>query len=261
MEKGLKLFGVQIFKEIEEVEEREEEEVMRKCASMGNLVSCAVGSTGENGGGENSGYHSDGGLLKSSTKKRRSAGQERKRGIPWTEEEHRTFLAGLERLGKGDWRGISRNFVTTRTPTQVASHAQKYFLRQSNPSKKKRRSSLFDVQLTRKVAVPEASTGFAKKPSEIIREENFPISPCNNMVASGGIQIPNFGNGPSLYSSSAKQDISSANKGPPLPLAPPVRVSRQFDNPTVESTNLELSISLSLSTMSSHSTTGAIKVL
>ncbi|XP_039123953.1 transcription factor KUA1-like [Dioscorea cayenensis subsp. rotundata] len=71
--------------------------------------------------------------------------QERKKGVPWTEEEHRTFLAGLEKLGKGDWRGISRNFVTTRTPTQVASHAQKYFLRQTNPNKKKRRSSLFDV--------------------------------------------------------------------------------------------------------------------
>ncbi|KAA8523231.1 hypothetical protein F0562_009654 [Nyssa sinensis] len=71
--------------------------------------------------------------------------QERKKGMPWTEEEHRTFLAGLEKLGKGDWRGISRNFVTTRTPTQVASHAQKYFLRQASLSKKKRRSSLFDM--------------------------------------------------------------------------------------------------------------------
>ncbi|XP_044471492.1 transcription factor MYBS3-like [Mangifera indica] len=71
--------------------------------------------------------------------------QERKKGVPWTEEEHRTFLIGLERLGKGDWRGISRNFVTTRTPTQVASHAQKYFLRQASLNKKKRRSSLFDL--------------------------------------------------------------------------------------------------------------------
>ncbi|CAL9044207.1 transcription factor KUA1-like [Musa acuminata AAA Group] len=71
--------------------------------------------------------------------------QERKKGVPWTEEEHRSFLIGLEKLGKGDWRGISRNFVTTRTPTQVASHAQKYFLRQNSLNKKKRRSSLFDV--------------------------------------------------------------------------------------------------------------------
>ncbi|XWS17385.1 hypothetical protein CRYUN_Cryun33cG0063000 [Craigia yunnanensis] len=70
---------------------------------------------------------------------------ERKKGVPWTEEEHQTFLLGLEKLGKGDWRGISRNFVTTRTPTQVASHAQKYFLRQATLNKKKRRSSLFDM--------------------------------------------------------------------------------------------------------------------
>lgn len=66
-------------------------------------------------------------------------------GMPWTEEEHQMFLVGLEKLGKGDWRGISRKFVTTKTPTQVASHAQKYFLRHSNHNKRKRRPSLFDV--------------------------------------------------------------------------------------------------------------------
>ncbi|GFZ16228.1 duplicated homeodomain-like superfamily protein [Actinidia rufa] len=41
-------------------------------------------------------------------------------GVPWSEEEHRILLVGLEKLGKGDWRGISRNFVTTRTPTQMS---------------------------------------------------------------------------------------------------------------------------------------------
>ncbi|KAL8129453.1 hypothetical protein V2J09_018608 [Rumex salicifolius] len=50
-----------------------------------------------------------------------------------------------ERVGKGDWRGISRNFVKSRIPTQVASHAQKYFLRQINLNRRRRRSSLFDI--------------------------------------------------------------------------------------------------------------------
>ncbi|KAJ4897927.1 Homeodomain-like superfamily protein [Raphanus sativus] len=72
---------------------------------------------------------------------------ERKRGVPWSEEEHRLFLVGLQKLGKGDWRGISRNYVISRTPTQVASHAQKYFIRHHTCSatRRKKRSSLFDM--------------------------------------------------------------------------------------------------------------------
>ncbi|CAJ2643822.1 unnamed protein product [Trifolium pratense] len=70
-----------------------------------------------------------------------------KKGMPWTEEEHHMFLRGLEKLGKGNWRGISRDFVTTRTPTQVASHAQKHFLRQSQNSfiNKRKHLSLLKV--------------------------------------------------------------------------------------------------------------------
>eukprot|EP00793_Prasinoderma_coloniale_P003346 PRCOL_00005981-RA len=63
---------------------------------------------------------------------------ERRKGIPWTEEEHRLFLLGLAKFGKGDWRSISRNFVISRTPTQVASHAQKYFIRLHSMNKDKR---------------------------------------------------------------------------------------------------------------------------
>lgn len=52
---------------------------------------------------------------------------------------------GLDKYGKGDWRSISRNFVISRTPTQVASHAQKYFIRLNSMNKERRRSSIHDI--------------------------------------------------------------------------------------------------------------------
>lgn len=73
-------------------------------------------------------------------------------GVPWTEDEHRLFLLGLKNLGKGDWRGISKNYVPSRTPTQVASHAQKYFIRKTTTEKKKRRSSVFDMAFKEQVS-------------------------------------------------------------------------------------------------------------
>ncbi|XP_042415255.1 transcription factor MYBS3-like [Zingiber officinale] len=54
-------------------------------------------------------------------------------GVSWTEEEHNYFLWELEKLGKGDSRGISRNFVTTMTPTQVAAPCSE-ILSQTNQS-------------------------------------------------------------------------------------------------------------------------------
>ncbi|CAH8360699.1 unnamed protein product [Eruca vesicaria subsp. sativa] len=57
----------------------------------------------------------------------------------------RRFLLGLLKYGKGDWRNISRNFVVSKTPTQVASHAQKYYQRQLSGGKDKRRPSIHDT--------------------------------------------------------------------------------------------------------------------
>ncbi|KAK4772059.1 hypothetical protein SAY86_013834 [Trapa natans] len=84
--------------------------------------------------------------------RRRGPDHERKKGVPWTEEEHRRFLQGLLKYGKGDWRSISRDFVVSKTPTQVASHAQKYFIRQqlstnSNSRDGRRRPSIHDITI------------------------------------------------------------------------------------------------------------------
>lgn len=143
-----RLFGVEVRGAEEEEEDDAEPMELKKSTSMPNLASIGpILPRGEASASHDKGYASDDGELASTPqlKRRRRKAQERKKGIPWTEEEHRKFLEGLKQLGKGDWRGISKNFVATRTATQVASHAQKYFLRQTNPGKKKRRASLFDV--------------------------------------------------------------------------------------------------------------------
>ncbi|KDP39847.1 hypothetical protein JCGZ_04192 [Jatropha curcas] len=87
---------------------------------------------------------------------------ERRKGVPWTEEEHRLFLIGLQKYGKGDWRSISRNAVVSRTPTQVASHAQKYFLRLNSVKKDKKRPSIHDITTS---ATATSSLGQANNPN------------------------------------------------------------------------------------------------
>ncbi|XP_054819271.1 transcription factor DIVARICATA-like [Prosopis cineraria] len=125
--------------------------------------------------------------------KRSSSGRpsenERKKGIPWTEEEHKLFLLGLKKHGKGDWRNISRNFVLTRTPTQVASHAQKYFIRQLSGGKDKRRASIHDittVNLTETSITPRDAT---KKSSS----SSPPQNPMNMMLSNSQAQQQNSG--------------------------------------------------------------------
>ncbi|CAI0411041.1 unnamed protein product [Linum tenue] len=86
----------------------------------------------------------------------KTSDQGRKKGVPWTEDEHRRFLKGLLKYGKGDWRNISRNFVVSKTPTQVASHAQKYFIRQQlSGVKDKRRPSIHDITTVNLSAVAD----------------------------------------------------------------------------------------------------------
>ncbi|KAG6757101.1 hypothetical protein POTOM_037402 [Populus tomentosa] len=129
---GIMLFGVRV---------TEGAASFRKSASMINLSQYEQPHEEPNADVA-AGYESDD-VVHASGRSR-----ERKRGVPWTEEEHKLFLLGLQKVGKGDWRGISRNFVKTRTPTQVASHAQKYFLRRNNQNRRRRRSSLFDITET-----------------------------------------------------------------------------------------------------------------
>ncbi|XP_027153845.1 transcription factor SRM1 [Coffea eugenioides] len=130
------------------------------CVPLPSYSSCLDGSTsqaGDEGTGKKSGNLGHFSSESNHGGKASRSDQERRKGIAWTEDEHRLFLLGLEKYGKGDWRSISRNFVVTRTPTQVASHAQKYFIRLNSMNKDRRRSSIHDITSvnTGDVSVPQ----------------------------------------------------------------------------------------------------------
>lgn len=69
------------------------------------------------------------------------------KGLPWTEDEHLAFLSGLKKLGRGNWRGIAKHYVPSRTSTQVASHAQKHFIRLSGATKRKSRFTALEAEV------------------------------------------------------------------------------------------------------------------
>uniref|UniRef100_A0ACD5VIZ4 Uncharacterized protein n=1 Tax=Avena sativa TaxID=4498 RepID=A0ACD5VIZ4_AVESA len=139
------------------------------------------GSGGGHAGDFRHGYRFGGGKRHGG----RTPEQERKKGVPWTEEEHKLFLLGLKKYGKGDWRNISRNFVQTRTPTQVASHAQKYFIRlSSGGGKDKRRSSIHDITT---VHLTDDRPPSPSQSSMIINQSS---APAPSSAATGQFSLP-----------------------------------------------------------------------
>ncbi|KAG9456541.1 hypothetical protein H6P81_001049 [Aristolochia fimbriata] len=240
---GLRLFGVHL----------DVGSPMKKSFSMDSLSPSSSTSSSsfsrlsvdENPGKMGGGYLSDGPICRI---------QERKKGVPWTEEEHKTFLIGLEKLGKGDWRGISRNFVTTRTPTQVASHAQKYFLRQSCLNKKKRRSSLFDM-------VQSHDSDVQKNTEYISREACFSCEMENHEgtrmidLNSTEKEEAQFGTG-SLYLMPAKPSCGSSGSSPSAFLSQP---SLSLITPP-DPPNLELTIAGPRSLDQNNSTNSSILI-
>ncbi len=85
----------------------------------------------------------------------------RKIAVPWTKDEHDAFLRGMEHFGRGRWKDVSRHFVPTRTPTQVASHAQKHFMR---IEKKMRAQATTATQTTTTTTATATATTDAQPP-------------------------------------------------------------------------------------------------
>ncbi|CAH8392254.1 unnamed protein product [Eruca vesicaria subsp. sativa] len=198
-EKWEKIAGDVPGKSVEQIKEHYEvlvEDVRR--IESGCVPPPDYGSPDEHGGDEGGSSKKGGNshVGESNQGSKSKSEQERRKGIAWTEDEHKLFLLGLHKYGKGDWRSISRNFVVTRTPTQVASHAQKYFIRQNSMNKERRRSSIHDI-----TSVGDADVSTPQGP--ITGQNNTNNTGSTAAVAGGG-------------NKSAKQATSQPPPGPPM---------------------------------------------
>ncbi|PHU03498.1 Transcription factor MYB1R1 [Capsicum chinense] len=61
---------------------------------------------------------------------------------------------GVGIYGKGDWWSISRKFVLSRTPIQVASHVQKFYTRFNDNNNADKRRSIHDVTSAADITEP-----------------------------------------------------------------------------------------------------------
>lgn len=127
----------------------------------------------------------------------------------------RQFLYGLQRFGRGDWKSISRYSVRTKSNSQVASHAQKYFKRLSSAKEGKRLSinNITTVNPEKLLAFEMATTSCMPRdckeaPTGAGTEQLLPPNPERSNEASSASEAKQVGR------KRSKKEASSANKKP-----------------------------------------------
>ncbi|RYQ83910.1 hypothetical protein Ahy_B10g102797 [Arachis hypogaea] len=110
------------------------------------------------------------------------------------------FLKGVEKYGKGKWKRISREFVPSKTPKQVASHAQKYFLKQEESEEntnKRRCNNIHDMNNASNVGETEPLTIREPQLQHGTIDQHNDVEPIISLGSANNNQfevIPNSGN-------------------------------------------------------------------
>uniref|UniRef100_A0A0A8Z2S6 HTH myb-type domain-containing protein n=1 Tax=Arundo donax TaxID=35708 RepID=A0A0A8Z2S6_ARUDO len=102
-------------------------------------------------------------------RKERKRGGTRKKPEMWTKEEHRLFLEGLEKYGKGKWKTMASEHLRTKSASQIASHHQKYRNRTEQRKRNDcKRGSIHDITMPTSAAVAGGDRALARKEDVVV---------------------------------------------------------------------------------------------
>ncbi|KAK1932029.1 Transcription factor SRM1 [Phytophthora citrophthora] len=101
----------------------------------------------------------------------------------WTEDEHRLFFEALELYPSGPWKRVAQ-YVGTRTPRQVMTHAQKYRQRLQR-FEENTKAEPVETKVSCAVA-KEVQTDAGKVLSVVVSPMQIPVPPAG---ATGEMQI------------------------------------------------------------------------
>lgn len=121
---------------------------------------------------------------------------------------------------QGQWKQISRYYVPSRTPTQVASHAQKHFLRQSGAQKRRSRFSAVEEAAAAAVAAAAAAAPLHALQHAAAAAAGSTSAPAASGVV-GGVAVPGAPALPSFFAHALAAGQHTAVQMLPPPVGAP----------------------------------------
>lgn len=118
---------------------------------------------------------------------------------------------------QGQWKQISRYFVPSRTPTQVASHAQKHFLRVAGATKRRSRFAAVEEGA---IASGMGLSQTSRQPINIPSSSGASGPPCSFLASLDFLSPPTTGALPDTPCQPPQPDASGLAIGIPVPRIP-----------------------------------------
>lgn len=120
----------------------------------------------------------------------------------------RLFLRGLQEVGKGEWKTISRKYLPHKTSAQISSHAQKFEKRKhtKTPPEKRRRSINDITSCSESIFSLNSSTFQPNQLNFLTNSQHFRPNQLTIPLGSQNVQSNHFNFSPNFHQNQLSMD-------------------------------------------------------